>query len=77
VASSLHQFLKYYNDGKKKINGDVKPFTNLESYFADAKFFKEGASLKETMPITISSTGKTSEEDTHGMTNYGTSGNVK
>jgi len=27
VVFTLHQCLKYYRDGEKKINGDVKPFT--------------------------------------------------
>jgi len=27
AASTLHQYLKYYRDREKKINGDVKPFT--------------------------------------------------
>jgi len=34
------------------------PFTIVESHFADVRFFKEGAAPKETMPSTISSTGK-------------------
>ena len=41
-----------------KINGDVELFTKNESHFVDAKFFEEGATPKETMPSTISSTGK-------------------
>jgi len=73
VASTLHQCLKYYCDGEKKINGDVKPFTKAESYFVDARFFGENAPVKETMRAT----GKRSEEDTHGMINGGPSGNVK
>jgi len=58
VASTLHQCLKYYRDGEKKINGDVKPFTTAGSHFADARFFEEGTIPKETMPSTISSIGK-------------------
>ena len=57
VASTLHECLKYYRNGERKINGDVKPFTKAESHFADARFFEEGAAPKETMPSTISSTG--------------------
>ena len=49
VASTLHQCLKYYRDGEKKISGDVKPFTKAESHLADAGFFEEGAAPKETM----------------------------
>jgi len=58
VASTLCQCLKYYQDGEKKINGDVKSFTKVESHFADARFFEEGAAPKETMSSTISSTSK-------------------
>ena len=43
---------------RKKINGDVKPFTKAESHFADARFFEEAAAPKETMSLTIFSTGK-------------------
>jgi len=77
VASTLHQCLKYYRDGEKKINGDVKSFAKAESHFADAKFFEEGAPLKETMPAFISSTGKRSDEDTHVKTKIGTNDNAK
>ena len=58
MASTLHQFLKYYRDGEKKINGDVKPFTKTEYHFANTRFFEKGAAPKETLPSTISSTGK-------------------
>ncbi|XP_074266177.1 uncharacterized protein LOC141588643 [Silene latifolia] len=42
----------------KKINGDAKPFTKVDSFFADAKFFEENGTSSEFMPTTISSTGK-------------------
>jgi len=42
---------------KKKINGDVKPFIMVESYFTDTKFFEEDAALEIT-PAVIFSTGK-------------------
>jgi len=77
VASTLHRCLKYYRDGEKKINDDTKPFTKVESYFTDARFFEEGDPSKEMMPATISSIGKRSDEDIHGMINSGPSGNVK
>jgi len=57
VASTLHQCLKYYHGGEKKINGDVKPFTKAELQFANPKYFEEGTALKETIPSIISSTG--------------------
>jgi len=77
VAFTLHQCLKYYRDKEKKTNGDIKPFANAESYFTDARHFKEGAPLKGIMSAFISSTGKMSYEDTHVATNGGTNGNVK
>jgi len=58
VTFTLHQCLKYYRNGEKKINGDVKPFTKVESHFTDARLFEEGDAPKGTMPSTISSTGK-------------------
>jgi len=77
IASTLHQRLKYYRDGEKKVNGDTKPFTKAESYFTHAIFFDKDAPLKEAMPATISSTGKRSEEDTLGIIHGGPSVNVK
>jgi len=41
VASTLHQCLKYYCGGERKVHGDVRPFTKAESHFADSKFFEE------------------------------------
>ncbi|XP_074300563.1 uncharacterized protein LOC141631841 [Silene latifolia] len=58
VASTLHQFLKYYRGGERKIDGDAKPFSKVDSFFADAKFFEENGTSSEFMPTTISSTGK-------------------
>jgi len=77
VASTLHQCLKYYCDGVKKINGDVKPFVKIESHFADARFFEERAPFKEAMLACISSTGKRSDKDTYVKTNIGTNDNAK
>jgi len=51
VASTLHQCLKYYHGGEKKINDNFKPFTRVESHFTDFKFFEEGNPSKETMPL--------------------------
>ena len=63
MASTLHECLKYYRDGEKKINGDVKPITKAESHFVDVRFFEEGAAPKETMLSTISSIGKGGAKD--------------
>ena len=51
-----------------------------ESYFNDAKFFKEGAAPKEIMPAVISSTEKASVKNakaTHTSTKDGGVGNTK
>jgi len=58
IASTLHQCLQSYRDRKRKINGSVKPFTRAESHFADARFFEEDDTPKETMPVAITSTGR-------------------
>ncbi|XP_074278402.1 uncharacterized protein LOC141601993 [Silene latifolia] len=41
VASTLHQCLKYYRGGERKIDGDAEPFSKVDSFFADTKFFEE------------------------------------
>jgi len=58
TVSTLHQCLKYYRGEERKINSSVKLFTRAESYFADARFFKEDDTLKETMTATITCTSK-------------------
>ena len=45
-------------DGENKIIGDIKLFSKAESYFTDTTLFDEGAALKETMSVAISSTRK-------------------
>ncbi|KAL9239002.1 hypothetical protein vseg_013361 [Gypsophila vaccaria] len=58
VASTLHQCLKYYIGGERKINVDVKPFTKVDSIFADARFFEENGASSKLLPAMISSTIK-------------------
>ena len=53
----------------RKINGDTRPFANVESFLIDERFFEQSDPLKETMSAAISITGKRSDEDTHGMIN--------
>ena len=38
IPSTLHQCFKFYRGWVKKVAADTKPFTEVESYFADAKF---------------------------------------
>ena len=52
----------------------------VESLFADAKFFKEDATLKEITPAAISSTGKGSmknAKETHIPHKESGDGNIK
>ncbi|KAL0454805.1 UNVERIFIED_CONTAM: hypothetical protein Slati_0819700 [Sesamum latifolium] len=43
VPSTWHQCFKYCRNGiVKKVLGDNKPFTEVESHFADAKYYIEG-----------------------------------
>ena len=58
VPSTLHHYLKHYRGDERKINGGVKPFTRAKSHFADARFFEEDDTPKETMPASSTSTGK-------------------
>ena len=49
VPSTLHQCLKYIQDGvEKRIIGDLKPFSYKEAHYSDAKFF-----LKDMEPPKI------------------------
>jgi len=50
VTSTLHQCLKYYRGGERKINDSVKPLTRVEPHFAGARFLEEDDTPKETMP---------------------------
>ncbi|OIT29925.1 hypothetical protein A4A49_51406 [Nicotiana attenuata] len=51
VSSTLHQCLKYRRDGKiVKIDADIKPFTEMESYSADSKFYLDSCEPKVEKP---------------------------
>ncbi|KAM2282451.1 hypothetical protein ACFXTI_031664 [Malus domestica] len=58
VPSTLHQCLKFYREGVKMIYGDTKPFTEVESHFADAKFYMDEDMVPEALPKEIKSMGK-------------------
>ena len=52
MPSTYHQYLKYFHDGQvKKIVADHKPFTVVESHFADAKFYLEDDTLEEAQVV--------------------------
>jgi hypothetical protein len=57
VPSTYHQCFKYFQDGQiKKVMADDKPFTEAESFFADAKFYLKDDTLKGIQAITPPST---------------------
>ena len=58
IPSTLHQCFKFYQEGVKKVEADTKPFTEVESYFADAKFYIENEAIEEVLLATIPSIGK-------------------
>ncbi|CAL8174005.1 unnamed protein product [Prunus armeniaca] len=58
VPSTLHQCFKFYRGGVKKILGDVKPFNEAESYFADAKFYMDEDMVYEVIYAEVHLTGK-------------------
>ena len=58
IPSTLHQCFKFYKGGVKKVETDAKPFTEVESYFVDAKFYIENDAMEEVLPAIIPSTGK-------------------
>jgi hypothetical protein len=53
IASTLHQCLKYIENGKqKRIDGDVKPFGVHEIKFNDAQYFLPKSATAPSRPIT-------------------------
>ena len=58
IPSTLHQHFKFYIGGVKKVEADTKPFIEVESYFADAKFYIENDAMKEVLLAIIPSIGK-------------------
>lgn len=64
VPSTLHQCFKYCRNGivKKDVTDD-KPFTEAESYFADAKFYLANIVVKELQHVVSSSTCKSQKDN--------------
>ncbi|KAA0050566.1 uncharacterized protein E5676_scaffold945G00230 [Cucumis melo var. makuwa] len=54
VMSTLHQCFKFYQDGVKKVDVDSNPFSEVESHFADAKFYLKNDNSPEVVPVEIS-----------------------
>ena len=65
IPSTLHQCLKFYQEGVKVIQGDTKPFTEAESHFADAKFYTDENMVPEALPEEIRSTGDSGKTPAH------------
>ncbi|XP_075074454.1 uncharacterized protein LOC142162052 [Nicotiana tabacum] len=64
VSSTLHRCLKYRRDGEiVKIDADIKPFTETESYFADAKFYLDSCEPKVEKPSSDDEADVKSEEE--------------
>ncbi|KAL0394924.1 UNVERIFIED_CONTAM: hypothetical protein Slati_4458600 [Sesamum latifolium] len=61
VPSTLHQCFKYVKWEIVKVDADMKPFTETESYFSDAKLYLDPDNLKEVVPSRFS-VGYSSEE---------------
>ena len=59
IPLTLHQCFKFYRGGVKKVETDTNPFTEVESYFADAKFYTENDVILEVLFAIIPSTRKT------------------
>ena len=57
IPSILHWCFKFYRGGVKKVEADTKPFTEVESYFVDAKFYiKKNDVMQEVLLAIILST---------------------
>ncbi|KAL0286847.1 UNVERIFIED_CONTAM: hypothetical protein Sangu_2469000 [Sesamum angustifolium] len=51
VPSTLHQYFKYIKHGEiMKVDVDMKPFTETESYFADLKLYLDPNNMQEVLP---------------------------
>ncbi|KAA0039557.1 uncharacterized protein E5676_scaffold775G00710 [Cucumis melo var. makuwa] len=53
VTSTLHQCFKFYQDGVKKVEADSNPFSEVESHFADAKFYLKNDSSSEAVSVEV------------------------
>ncbi|KAA0051630.1 ty3-gypsy retrotransposon protein [Cucumis melo var. makuwa] len=53
VTSTVDQCFKFYQDGIKKVEVDPNPFSEVESHFADAKFYLKNDNSPEVVPVEI------------------------
>ena len=59
IPSTLHQCFKFYKGGVNKVEVGTKPFIEVESYFANIKFYIENDAMEKVPPVIIPFTGKT------------------
>ncbi|KAA0066955.1 ty3-gypsy retrotransposon protein [Cucumis melo var. makuwa] len=53
VTSTLHQCFKFYKQGIRKVDADSRPFTKVESHFADAKFYTKSEDVSEVISTEV------------------------
>ncbi|KAA0065384.1 ty3-gypsy retrotransposon protein [Cucumis melo var. makuwa] len=53
VTSTLHQCFKFYQDGVKKVEADSNPFSEVESHFANAKFYLKNDSSPKAVFVEV------------------------
>ena len=50
VTSTPHKCFKFYHDGVKKVEADSNLISEVESHFADAKFYSKNDNMLEALP---------------------------
>ncbi|KAA0046823.1 ty3-gypsy retrotransposon protein [Cucumis melo var. makuwa] len=53
VTSTLHQCFKFYKQEIRKVDADFRPFTKVESHFADAKFYTKSEDVNEVISTEV------------------------
>ncbi|KAL4598593.1 hypothetical protein ACB092_11G069900 [Castanea dentata] len=65
VSSTLHQYFKYLQSEIKKVDADLKPFSETEAHFADVKFYAEDDIPNEVLPVEVPSMKSKQGEKKH------------
>ncbi|XP_075658812.1 uncharacterized protein LOC142628645 [Castanea sativa] len=65
VPSTLHQCFKYLQSGIKKVDADLKPFSETKAHFADAKFYVKDDIPNEVLSVEIPSMKSKQGEKKH------------
>ncbi|KAA0063475.1 uncharacterized protein E5676_scaffold110G00070 [Cucumis melo var. makuwa] len=53
VTSTLHQCFKFYKLRIRKVDADTKPFSKVESHFADVKFYTRSDDVSEVISTEV------------------------